>query len=357
LAGFDVITEVRVFATFLVLLLASSLVAQVPASRRTDAEIAIGVLGLFRPPEVVVRPQTENVLVCLAEDQRLVVTAPLAVKLNGRNLDFGSRTIDKATLHCDDGQGNVSAFIVSVPGRISRHYIGKLELRAGSGQLIIVVHMDVETAVASIVAAESPAGAPMEALKAQAVATRSFLVAGKGRHRDFDFCDTTHCQFLRAPPPAQSTSVQAAAATTGLVLAYKERVFPALYSSSCGGRSHSLRELGLPVRDYPYFAVPCSYCQRHPERWASRIQEADAADLAATEHSRLQLARKLGWKAVPSNSYSSRHENGSIVLEGLGVGHGLGLCQRGAADMARNGASFLEILEHYYPNTAVLRLL
>jgi SpoIID/LytB domain protein len=43
-------------------------------------------------------------------------------------------------------------------------------------------------------------------------------------------------------------------------------------------------------------------------------------------------------------------------LEGVGVGHGIGLCQRGAADMARNGASFLEILEHYYPNTALRRL-
>src|ERR1039458_7897639 len=42
--------------------------------------------------------------------------------------------------------------------------------------------------------------APSEALKALAVAARSYFVAGKGRHRDFDFCDTTHCQFLREAP-------------------------------------------------------------------------------------------------------------------------------------------------------------
>jgi len=41
-----------------------------------------------------------------------------------------------------------------------------------------------------------------------------------------------------------------------------------------------------------------------------------------------------------------------VVLEGVGVGHGIGLCQRGGADMARQGASFREILAHYFPNTA-----
>jgi stage II sporulation protein D len=348
--------ELRTFMAFLVLVLASSEVAQVPAGRRADHEVAIGVLGLFRSPKIMVRPQAGEALVCVAGDRRFTVTAPVMATLSGQNMNVDGEILEQATLRCDDGQANVSAFIVSVPGKISRRYIGKLELRAGSGQLIVVLRMELETAVASIVAAESPPGAPVEALKAQAVATRSFLIAGRGRHHDFDFCDTTHCQFLREPPSPQSAAAQASVATQGLVLVYRENVVAALYSSSCGGQTHSLPELGLPVRDYPYFAVPCSYCQRHPEKWVSRIHEADGRDLAATERSRLQLARKLGWKAVPSNSYSRRSENGSIVLEGLGVGHGLGLCQRGAAGMARNGASFLEILEHYYPNTAITRL-
>ena len=63
--------------------------------------------------------------------------------------------------------------------------------------------MDRETAVASILASEMDESAPIEALKAQAVATRSFLAAGR-RHMDFDFCDTTHCQFLKSPPPLAS---------------------------------------------------------------------------------------------------------------------------------------------------------
>jgi len=276
--------------------------------------------------------------------------------LNGQHIAIKNQTWQTATVHCDDGQGKDSEFVVSIPGKLSRRYVGQLNIKVIGAQLDVVIGMALETAVESVVAAESPPGAPLEAMKAQAVAARSFLVSGRGRHRDFDFCDTTHCQFLRAPPPAQSPAAQATAATEGLVLTYRDKAFAAFYSSSCGGHTHSLQELGLPVRDYPYFAVPCPYCLNHPERWVSRIADADATDLAPTEQSRLELARKLGWKMLPSNSYGSRHEDGSVILEGVGVGHGIGLCQRGAADMARNGASFLEILEYYYPNTALRRL-
>ncbi len=82
-------------------------------------------------------------------------------------------------------------FLLSVPGKITRHYRGHLEIEQASGILIPIVSMDIETAVASVVAAESMPGAPMEALKAQAVAARSYFAAGKGRHYDIDFCYTT----------------------------------------------------------------------------------------------------------------------------------------------------------------------
>ncbi len=252
--------------------------------------------------------------------------------------------------------GGDAAFRVSVPGRISRRYRGKLEIKPAHGELLIIVTMELETAVASVVAAESSPNTPMEALKAQAVAARSFLVAGGKRHHDFAFCDTTHCQFLRAPPDAKSPAAQAANATRGLVLAYRDQAFPVMYSASCGGRTHSLEELGLQVRDYPYFAVECAYCRRHPERWATRISTADAQGLALTEKSRLNLARRLGWKALPSNSYSTHKDESAVLVEGTGAGHGLGLCQRGGADMARHGASFAEILRHYYPNTELKQM-
>ncbi len=186
-----------------------------------------------------------------------------------------------------------SEFVLRVPGRIERRFHGELDVIREGNEVIPVVTMDLETAVASIVAAESPPGAPIESLKAQAVVARSFLVAARGRHAHADFCDTTHCQFLREPPLPSSLAALAARATAGIVLRYGGRTIPALYSADCGG---STREFLSEA--YPYFAIACP------------------------------------------------------VRSGAVAGHRLGLCQQGAAAKARTGASWLDILRLYFPAAA-----
>jgi len=160
--------------------------------------------------------------------------------------------------------------------------------------------------VASVVGAEQVMSAPPEALKAQAVAARSFLVASGRRHHGFDFCDTTHCQFLREPPAESHPAARAARETAGLVLDYRGTPIAAFYSASCGGHTRTLADAGLRSDDgYPYFSVEC----------------------------------------VVS---TPRH------VDGERRGHGVGLCQNGAAGMAAElGASFVDILRHYYPGTTV----
>jgi stage II sporulation protein D len=217
--------------------------------------------------------------------------------------------------------------------------------------------MDLENAVASVVAAESTPGTPSEALKALAVAARSYFVAGKGRHRDFDFCDTTHCQFLREPLASNTAAAQAISATRGLVIAYQSQPVAAMYTRSCSGSTRTPAELGLPPAAYPYYSVDCQYCRQNPSRWESRLSAADAAALrGSNEFSRLRLGRSLGWSAVPSNNFVVRKEGEQTILRGVGQGHGIGLCQAGAKAMAEEGADFREILAHYYPNTAIITL-
>lgn len=320
-------------------------------------DVRIGVLGLFHPKQVVITPVAGKSMACVSGRLHWNLDAPLRIALREPGvMDTSQSTFPLSEPVRCASPGNRVEFTVTLPGKITRRYLGSVEVVPLRSELQVIISMDLETAVASVVGAESPPGAPLEALKAQAVAARSFLFAGKGRHRDFDFCDTTHCQFLREPPAPESDAYKAALQTRGLVLAYQDASFPAMYSSSCGGKTHSLEELGLPVRSYPYFAVVCDYCRRHPQEWVSTVAQHDASNLTNTETSRLKLARKLGWKTVPSNSYSSRREGDSVILEGVGVGHGIGLCQRGAADMARHGASFQEILAHYYPNTTLKQL-
>lgn len=190
-------------------------------------------------------------------------------------------------------------FVLRVPGRIERRFEGRLAILRNSGELIAVITMDLETAVASIVAAESPPGAGLESMRAQAVVARSYLVNGQHRHEYSDFCDTTHCQFLREPPAGRSQAARAARDTAGLVLLYQGRPFEALYSADCGGRTRTLADARLTTRSYPYFAVECP------------------------------------------------------VQSGVAEGHRIGLCQRGAAAMDRAGVRWTEILSRYFPATAI----
>jgi hypothetical protein len=273
------------------------------------ATVRIGVFGLFHPVELDVKPVRGQVLVVESRGRKEILEGSASARLQSPARVTGR-------------DGGEAAFILSVPGldghpigypRIQREFHGRLEVLQRDGHLVAIVTMDLETAVASIVAAEGSAAVPFEARKAQAIVARSFLAAGRGRHTDFDFCDTTHCQFLREPPRNKSAASRAAVETRGQVLTYEGHVIAALYSADCGGHTRTLAEAGWGggeagesgefMGGYPYFAVEC------PMRGAR-----------------------------PGHPVS---------------GHQVGMCQVGAAEMARRGSTFEEILRHYFPATAI----
>ena len=108
---------------------------------------------------------------------------------------------------------------------------------------------------------------------------------------------------------------------------------------------------------YPYYSVECRYCRQHPARWTTHLSSSDAARLRVSdESSRLELGRRLGWNAVPSSHFNVLKNGDQILLRGSGQGHGIGLCQAGAKAMAVEGASYQQILSHYYPNTTIIAL-
>ena len=325
-------------------------------------EVRIGVLGLFHPQEFQLEPSKGSALIIHAGSDTIILEktsdrSRAAIKRGGTEvlLSAGKRTYRASEITVTSRQNGSPDFLLIVPGKITRHYHGTLSVGSHSGALAAVVTMGLETAVASVVAAESAGDTPSEALKAQAIATRSYFVAGRGRHHDFDFCDTTHCQFLREPPPEKSPAAQAAKATRGLVLAYKDETIAAMYTRSCSGRTQTPEDVGMSSAQYPYYEVECKYCRQHPSRWQSRISEAEPL-ISANESSRLRVDRRLGWNAVPSNVFVMQKEGENTVLRGIGQGHGIGLCQAGSKAMAEEGADFRKILLHYYPNTTVIAM-
>jgi peptidoglycan hydrolase-like amidase len=251
-------------------------------STAAAATVVIHVFGLFHPKTVEIA--------AVAPAQSVEVRCPAkTVRLEGVQ-----------SMSLQPGCTARGVFALSIPGKIRRIFQGNLRIEPG---LTALVEMDLEQAVASVVAAELPANTPPAALEAQAIAARSYYVAAvtRGRHAYAAFCDTTHCQHIRGLLPPGHPAVIAARNTKGLILEYEGRPVAAMYSASCQG----LRESGGPSNstlDYPYFPVPCAYCRRNPSK-----------------------------------------DNGLL--------HKRGLCQAGSADMAREGRDAHGILAHYYPGT------
>ena len=333
-----------------------------PAPAKESLRVRIGVFGLFHPARLSVTA-ANGAAVRLKDDSASTVLEPSSgfasatIQLSGANMVVaaGNRHLQTSSFVASGRDGSPVDFTLEVPGKIGRHYRGILEIKPSGRELVAIVGMDLETAVASVLASEGDSETPFEALKAQAIAIRSYFVSGRGRHLDFDFCDTTHCQFLREPPAATSVFARAAEGTQGLVLSYNSRPFAAMYTRSCNGHTHTPSQIGMTAIAYPYYSVECRYCLSHPARWTSRISTQDAKALRQSdESSRLGLVRRIGWNTVPSDDFTESTQNGYVVLRGIGRGHGIGLCQAGAKSMAEEGAGFRQILDHYFPNTTIV---
>ncbi|WP_242361191.1 MULTISPECIES: SpoIID/LytB domain-containing protein [Anaeromyxobacter] len=246
-----------------------------------------------------------------------------------------------------------------------------------------------EDYVAGVVSGEMPVSFPGEALKAQAVAARSYALTRKieaqAANRRWDIATGVLAQVYRhgaASPAARA----AAEATAGEVLVSGMEPVEAYFHASCGGTT----EAGLPAlgRDLPYLAsVACGRCDRAPGvRWSARIDaralgaaaglrgaatearvstrtasgRAERVEISAGGRRATVLAtdlrQRLGYARLPSLAFDLRSERGAFVFDGRGQGHGAGLCQWGAAGLAREGKGYREILLHYYPGADVARM-
>jgi stage II sporulation protein D len=323
--------------------------------------VRIGVLGIFHPHQLTLSSRGGEAIVVTASGQTFFLqpgspTERLQIRASGGILllSLAGKEIRTKEFHAAGRNQDAANLVLGVPGKIERRYRGTLDVKIVDGVLVPVITMDLDTAVASVVQAESLAGTPFEALKAQAVVTRSYFAAGAGRHVEFDFCDLTHCQFLREAPRPGSPAARAAEATRDLIITYDGKPVAAMFTPSCGGHTLTPADIGIPSNGYPYFSVACDSCYNNPLRWSRRVTPKDAALLSDHhEARRLAVGRRLGWDAVPSNNFTEQKSGSEVILEGVGQGHGVGLCQRGASAMAEEGTGFHEIINHYFPNTSL----
>jgi stage II sporulation protein D len=258
---------------------------------------------------------------------------------------------------------------------------GELTIQSRDGVLLLTLAMPLEDYVAAVLAGESAGFKSGEALKAMAVAARTYAAYFGSRHKleGFDFCDTTHCQDVRLGN--ESARVRAAvAATVGEILWYEGRPAATYYHRSCGGELEDAAALDAHLHA-PYLRRhQDQYCSRSDE-WHAEISMADlsralgqqvnAVSISSRSESgrvqmllvdgrpmsatnfRLAIGRTLGWEKVRSDLYELETRGDVIAIRGRGQGHGVGLCQVGADSMGQQGRTYREILAYYYPGTAL----
>jgi len=271
-----------------------------------------------------------------------------------------------------------------------RSLSGMVEVRRAPGGLAVIDVLPMEAYVAAVIGGEMPASFPPEALKAQAVAARTFAVGKKLEAReqalDFDLGATVLDQVYPGAGRADPRARAAAEATAGEVLVKDHRPIEAYFHSTCGGRTE--RGADALGRDLSYLpSVPCDRCQGSPAwRWTVRIPAAEMGSLAGLAHPAtavrvlratstgraariaveagrekvvldgVEFRRRLGYDRLPSLAFSVRGSGGAFVLSGQGKGHGAGMCQWGAAGRARAGDDHRAILARYYPGAELIRM-
>lgn len=363
-------------------------------SSANSSEIQVRIYSLHSVKQLTVSPLEEVSWKPCANCRARALIAPMTINASGNELQYGNSNSSKSYAGQKLYLAGKYRLQVSQERLFENRY--PLEVTARNGGLILVITMPMEDYVAAVLAGESSNFQSNEALKAMAVAVRTYAVHFRGRHQieGFDFCDTTHCQDLRLSAVSERQHA-AAEVTEGELLWFKGTPAATYYHQNCGGTAAAANE-AWPGTKADYLTVHADpYCVRSEHaRWESRISKSDLSSALAkagvqmpadwqtfkinvrNRSGRVQLldvidksgrpamklsastlrfaaGRTLGWNQLKSDLYEIRDDGNEILFSGRGSGHGVGFCQEGADAMGKQGKNYREILAFYFPGTAL----
>ena len=270
------------------------------------------------------------------------------------------------------------------PVLASADYDGELVLVPDDTYLQIINKIDLEKYVAAVVEAEGGAYAHPEYYKAQAILIRTYAIKNMYRHgsENYNLCSNVHCQAYKGKSMLNRQIYEATSLTSGMVLTDKDsNLITAPYHSNCGGMTSSAEiawQKNLPclisVHD-PFCASGKNYSwskQVTIERWTSYLRSIGINTLGLSVNdyilensgrTKTYTVNKIGipmrrirddWKLKSAYFQIHRDDGTHLILRGKGFGHGVGLCQEGAMEMAKAGYTFPDIIHFYFQNVLIV---
>jgi stage II sporulation protein D len=265
-----------------------------------------------------------------------------------------------------------------------RQYPGSFTLSLSHGNIELVNIIDLEQYVMGVVLSEAGPAVPDGYYKVQAIICRTYAVRNLGKHagEGFNLCDNVHCQVYKGMSRWNENIEIAVEATRGLIITDADSV-PAIaaFHSNSGGETQGAEKAWLT--SVPYLKAvldPFSIGQPNerwevtisPEKWLEYLKKNGFTISKKPDYKRYEFVqqhrtvyyqvgdRKIEFRKIRedwnlrSAFFSISYINGSYTLKGRGYGHGVGLSQEGAINMARKGYHYSDILNFYYHNIHII---
>lgn len=390
----------RKFGFYIGLVLASWCVADV-----TSAAESIRVLLDQQVKKIIVQGD-QGLIVTLANGMKRSSARPVTVSILRGHLTLNGTSFHSpvASFHARGGdlKVGISHGSQAVQGMLSHAAKGasrSLEsmqsLRVGGsiqvivrdGAFLVINALPLEEYVKGVVPAEMSAGWHLEALKVQAVATRTYAIYQRRANpaREYDVVAGTQDQVYRGRQGIDERVQQAVETTRGIVITYQNEPILAAFSSTAAGPTEDA--MNVWSKDLPYLkGVDCPFDESSPYyQWRVELpvqsleqslrkqgipigtianvtpfqyNRAGRVDKIRILHSdgevilRGQDFRKaVGYGVIPSTQFEVEAQGRTVVFAGRGSGHAVGLCQWGAKELADKGYKYDSILRYYFPGT------
>lgn len=325
-------------------------------------------------------PATDRVL---EEGGRLPATA---VQMTPSGIQVGSSVYPVSGIRVTTGQREVQV------GQKRYHHAVEI-LKNPAGSLTVINEIDVEDYLKGVLPWESNPDWPEEALKAQAVASRTYALFENIENKDFPFTLSSDVgsQVYGGKTIEKSRSSRAVEKTRGQILTFQGRIFPAFFHSTCGGRT-SRADYEWRVEAHPcLMGAECSFCRASKHYvWKEQFTALEIQNLLAKKGHRVTGIKEIRSEKPDSSGrprfFVINHSEGSLklaanefrlavgadrmrstrvriqragndfIFEGRGWGHGVGMCQFGAKRLAEIGYRYKDILRYYYPGSELRNL-
>lgn len=274
--------------------------------------------------------------------------------------------------------GNDGSGVIQVNGvRVK----GDVVVLFGKTQLAAVNVLGLEDYLVGVLGSEMPKSFPPEALKAQAVAARTYALNKKLEQysQPYHLGSSVISQVYKGLDVEDPRTREAVETTRGLIMTWQLQPIEAYFHASCGGRTENGGDaLG---RDLPYLkAVDCPCGKLPTSHWTLELKPSDVKSLGVQKGAPLKIQgrsntgrarrvetgarsidavtfrERIGYMKLKSLQFDIAKSRDGWHIEGSGFGHGAGLCQWGARVYAEKGWGFQKILEHYYPGVELQTL-